>query len=223
MFGGGVERICLEPEVIPDSSMLADINDVNNCLLWFVENSEHIKAVIQPDSMEKNKFLQLILSQNTHCCIEQIITLDSDYSKDNINDIRALEQLFPVVFYSENYNVYHCWRNIKKDNYTYMDMMLSEAGLLVFDDSLSKVFYTCESSYLEYYEEIFKNKKSNSGAFISSGDAAKEYDNEIIRLPGCKNRNVYVEEPGLVRLFNSIQNRMRQMEENEVCQSFQSV
>lgn len=61
--------------------MLADINDVNNCLLWFVENSEHIKAVIQPDSMEKNKFLQLILSQNTHCCIEQIITLDSDYSK----------------------------------------------------------------------------------------------------------------------------------------------
>lgn len=48
MFGGGVERICLEPEVIPDSCMLADINDVNNCLLWFVENSEHIKAVIQP-------------------------------------------------------------------------------------------------------------------------------------------------------------------------------
>lgn len=94
-----------------------------------------------------------------------------------------------------------------------MDMMLSEAGLLVFDDSLSKVFYTCEDSYLEYYEGIFKNKKNNSETFISSGDAMKKYDYETIRLPGCEDRNVYVEEPGLVRLFHSIEDRKYEMEE----------
>ena len=41
----------------------------------------------------------------------------------------------------------------------------------------------------------------------------KKYDYETIRLPGCEDRNVYVEEPGLVRLFHSIEDRKYEMEE----------
>lgn len=192
----------MDSEVIPDNCLLNDINDINNCLMWFVENSKNLKLIIEPGSMEKNKFLQLIFSQNTKCSIEHIITIESDYSKDSIMDICAFERLFPVVLYSNDYQVFHCWRNLKHEEYIYMDMMISEAGLIIFDDSLDYVFYTSEKNYVNYYYEVFEKKKLSSNPFMKTG--GKSDSDDIVCIPVNTPKTVVVQEESLVQLFEKI-------------------
>lgn len=83
-----------------------------------------------------------------------------------------------------------------------MDMMISEAGLIIFDDSLDYVFYTSEKNYVNYYYEVFEKKKLSSNPFMKTG--GKSDSDDIVCIPVNTPKTVVVQEESLVQLFEKI-------------------
>ncbi len=191
--------------------------EVKDAVYWIFENTQKIRMVINPEYPDLAQFLLKNLQKKSYC-LEHIIEVDSFYGEDDVKDIWSFYEIFPLLFFSREYRVYHhySWRSASKESPA-LNFFLTEKGVLLSDRKMLHGIFSNRPMDMEYYQSIFEYMKKSCGLYARNygnpcryeeTDAGrievrivKEENEQAVFRYGGQERKVVMEEEGMVQMI----------------------
>lgn len=186
---------------------------------WILANAQKISMVINPEYPELARFLMQNFKEKSYQ-LEHIIEVDSFYDEDDVKDIRSFYEIFPLLFFSQEYKVYHhySWAGAAKKSPSLI-FFVTEKGVLLFDRKMTHGIFSNRLSDMEYYQCVFEYMKKNCGLYarnfgipcrytekesnsrMSIDIVNQENDTQAVFRCGKPERKIVIEEEGMVQMI----------------------
>ncbi len=211
----GIYRI---DKIQSDICSLTDWKDILSYALYVVDGAERIYIRLDYDYVNiyrTNEYINKVSDAD----ITWIVRLCECNEEGNVENVKCLESIYPVLCEVKSCEVYCYNKRITESKDSEINFILTNKGVVLFDKTFKSGLFLADTEYLDYYKRVFNVLKGKCELFVRTSiddidlacdrrsgdnifDILQDVNDNLVNIRRKDKNTVCISDGILINIFN---------------------